>query len=250
MPSGASCGVHTPRIVMFVALFAGAAVPAFSQTVDEIVARNLAARGGVEKLRSIQTVKYTVTMKGFEGSNVYVSRMTAWMKRPNKMRRDTEVMGQTLTEAFDGNTRWERNSVDGLARPDTTPQADLHEDVSPELSFFLDYKEKGYAIELVGTETVNGTPAYHLRLRRKAGPVLQYYVSVETGLDLRMVHIFDRGDGQQGETVSDFSNYQTIDGMAVPHTAKVYAGGELMSEITYEKIEFNVPIEDSVFRLK
>lgn len=48
--------------------------------------------------------------------------------------------------------------------------------------------------------------------------------------------------------MSDFSNYQNVDGMAVPHTTKVYAGDKLMSEITYEKIEFNVPIEDSVFR--
>jgi outer membrane lipoprotein-sorting protein len=228
-----------------VLLFAGAS-PAWPQTVDEIVARNLAARGGVEKLRSIDTVKSVAMVTGRDGVKV---RVTTWVKRPDKMRRETEFPGRTLTVAFDGNTVWGLDSVEGVARPITGPQADAtREQASPD-PLFLDYKEKGYKIELAGTETINGTAAYHLTVTRKDGHQIQYYVSADTGLDLRTVETFERG-GQKLEARTDLSNYQTVEGLPVPYTIKQYANGNLVTEVTFEKVEFNVPVDEAMFRLK
>ena len=80
---------HARRVAGAAVLLFASASPAWPQTVDEIVARNLAARGGVEKLRSIDTVKSVATVTGRDGVKV---RVTTWVKRPDKMRRDPAIL--------------------------------------------------------------------------------------------------------------------------------------------------------------
>ena len=137
-----------------------------SPTVDEIVARNLAAKGGAEKLRAVTSVKMTVRVKGAGG----VMRSVSWAKRPNMMRRENTTDGQTFVFGFDGKTVWAINPLTGTrAREITGPQADMtRQDAGDFDSVLLDYKDKGHTVELVGTEAVQGIKMHRLRVTRRA----------------------------------------------------------------------------------
>ena len=139
---------------MAIVVLAGSVPAAQSPTVDEIVARNLAAKGGAEKLRAVTSVKMTVRVKGAGG----VMRSVSWAKRPNMMRRENTTDGQTFVLGFDGKTVWAINPLTGTrAREITGPQADMtRQDAGDFDSVLLDYKDKGHTVELVGTEAVAG----------------------------------------------------------------------------------------------
>ena len=85
--------------------------------------------------------------------------------------------------AFDGKTVWGINPMTGSTAPQelTGPQADLTRDEATFDPLFLTYKERGHAIELVGTETVEGTEAHHLKVTKKNGSIEHYYLNAATG---------------------------------------------------------------------
>ena len=58
----------------------GAALPPQAVTVEDIVARNLAAKGGAEKLRAVTSVKMAGRVKGPAGE----TPTTSWAKRPTR----------------------------------------------------------------------------------------------------------------------------------------------------------------------
>ena len=75
------------------------ALPASAQTADEIIAKNLQAKGGVDKLKSIATLRMSGTMTVEPGRD---APFVMELKRPNQMRVDITVQGRTMTQAFDG----------------------------------------------------------------------------------------------------------------------------------------------------
>lgn len=203
------------------------------------------ARGGIAKLRGVQTVKTSGKLSG-RGLEM---PMTIWVKRPNKVRRETTFPDRTVTVGFDGTTVWGLDSTVGKAQQMGGPQAEATREDADIDPLLLDYKQKGLKIELAGQEEIDGQPVNHLRVTRKNGKVSQYFLSAETGLEVRIVDTFDQG-GMKMEVRTDLSNYQTVDGMRLPFTIKQFSNGTLAVEFNLEKVEFNVPVDDEMFRMK
>jgi len=234
-----------------------------AQTVDEVIAKNLAARGGVEKLKALTSTKST----GDVVQGTTKIHIVTYSKRPNLMRREMEapippelVRGgragmptptgnlKSVT-GFDGTSVWIMNPGTGnVAQAVTGQQAELAKQGAEFDSALLDYKAKGHTIELLGTENINGKPAYHLKVTRKQGAVQHYYLDAETALEARQVETLEQGT-QKAEVAIDFSNYKTVDGMAVPFTLKQSINGKPVAEVTVSKWEANIPIEDSLFQM-
>src|SRR5262249_20391963 len=81
-------------------------LPAAAQTADEIIAKNLAARGGADKIRSIKSLNITGRLTG-PGMDAPIK---VQLKRPNKFRMDLTVQAEkTITQAYDGNSGWQTN---------------------------------------------------------------------------------------------------------------------------------------------
>ena len=235
-------------VLLAVALFASARVSGQTPTVDEIVASHLNAKGGADKLRAINSVKTSGKVSGPNGSVPVLS----WAKRPNMMRREITVEGQSIVVAFDGTTVWAVNPMTGSGtRPQevTGPQADMTRQDADEFdSVLLDYKEKGHKVELIGAETVDGVKLFHLMVTKKNGNVRHIYLNAETWLEARILMPVERG-GIKGEVAVDFANYKQVDGITVPFTIRQSFGGQPVAEVTVEKLEFNVPLEDSFFKM-
>jgi len=161
--------------------FASAGIAA--ETADDVVAKWVAARGGADKIRALQSVemKIKANQQGLE----FPGKMD-W-KRPDKMRLEMTIQGKTMIQASDGKTVW--MVMPFLGSPD--PQvmsADDAKEVLEEADLdgpMFDAKAKGNTVELVGKEDVEGSPAYKLKVTLKNGDVLYSYIDVETGLQIK-----------------------------------------------------------------
>ena len=232
-----------PVIAAFMAAIFLAAGAVQAQTLDEIIAKNLKSKGGLDKIRATTSVKMTGKVAA-DGKDI---TMTIWAKRPNLMRREYSVDGQNMVNAFDGTTLW---MSAGGAPPQAMPgpQAAYAKQESEFDSVFVDYKEKGNAMEVVGKEKVNGKDAYRLKVQKKGGPPQDYYLDADTGLEMKI----STNVGQTGSPtviVTEMSDYRDVDGRMVPFSSKQLVNGKLMASIALDKVEFNVPVDETVFRM-
>ena len=217
-----------------------------AQTVDKIVAKNLEARGGLEKFKSVNAMKIqaTVTTQGMK------LPVTIWSKRPNMMREETEVQGQKIVRAFDGTTAWTINPMMGGSTPQalTGSAANMAMDSADLEGPLVNYQQKGHTIEFVGNETADGNKVHHLKITRKTGTVQHLYIDAETGLERKTVLTLEQG-GRKAELEVQLTKFQSVDGLMMPaHTRQLMNGNEI-AQVTVEDIELNPEIDDSLFKM-
>lgn len=230
------------------------ASPAVAQSVDEIVARNIQAKGGEELLRSTTTVR-TIGTGQVQGQKVTVRTTT---KRPSMMRNEMTITvpggigekppSQSVVQAFDGENLWMQM---GSMPPQVLPPGEQVEAVrrtSQIDSPLLDYKAKGTTITLGEPSAEGGRKTHHLVVTPKGAPPMHYYIDAETNLESRMVIDVDQG-GQKLRMEMRFGDFKTIEGRTVPFRITQYMNGAQIGEVRFDSVEFNVPIDDELFKL-
>ena len=220
-----------------------------AQAVEDIIATNLRSKGGLEKMKATNTVRMTGSVVAHDMSGRQLTgTMTMVAKRPNLMRRDVDVGGQRIVNAFDGSTLWMAMGNGAPQQVPATQNAYSSQDAEFD-SVFVDYKDKGHKIEFVGKETADGAPVYHLKVTKKGGPPQDYYLDAETGLE-KKISVTGRGpEGSQMVNVTEFSDYRSVDGSMVPFVLKQRQNGTLIATTTLDKVEFNVAVDDGLFRM-
>ena len=228
--------------VLLLAL-ASATPAAQTAAVDDIVAKNIAAKGGAEKLRGVTSVRITGRVKSGRG----LSTITVWTRRPNSMRQEMTADGQTRVTAFDGTTLWAVNPALGpSARQVSGPAAERAREEAEDFdSVLLDYREKGYQVEVVASEA--GAPP-HLRVTKKNGKVQDIYLDPSTFLEQRISTEVSQG-GKTATITTEFSNYRPVDGMMVPFAIRQSVNGQVQTEVNYDRVQFNLPFDDGLFRM-
>lgn len=233
------------RTVLFgcLAVLASAS-SSLAQTADEIIARNLQAKGGVEKWKTIASVKMTGTLSA-QGQDV---PMTVYTKRPNLLRQDITTPAGKVVQAFDGTTAWVIPPGAEVAREVSGPQADAARNNSDFDGPLLDYAAKGHRVELVGREKVGSAEVYHLKLTRKDGGVEHYYIDVTSNLEVKRTAEMNAGGGTR-TLESELSNYKAVEGVMVPHMMSQSVNGSPVMQVKFSTIQFNVPMDDELFRM-
>lgn len=226
---------------------APAATPdATSQTpsVDDLLAKNLQSRGGADKLKSITTrrVSGALSMQGAQMT------MTVTNKRPNLMLQEMQMGDRRITTAYDGEHAWSINPMIG-DKPQSVQgvQADLLRDQAYFDGPLALAKSRGDTMEVTGKEDVEGTPTWKLAITHE-GHVTTINLDAETALE-RKVSTKLSDNGMEVAIESIVSDYQPTDGMMVPRTVKTTFGGQQQATVTIDKVEFNVPVDDSIFRM-
>jgi outer membrane lipoprotein-sorting protein len=231
---------------LLVAGLAGAAVQA--QTADEIINKNLTARGGKDKIKALQSARMTGKMIIGQGME---APFTLEFARPSKTRMEFTIQGMTGIQVFDGKTGWAVMPFMGKKDPEVmsaedTKQAGDQADID---GILVDYKEKGHTVEYVGKEEVEGTPAYKLKVTKKNGDIANIYIDTESYMEIK-----ESGKtkmrGQEFESETTFGDFKTVEGLVFPFAieqkAKGMPGGMTMS---FSKVEVNPKIEDSRFAM-
>jgi outer membrane lipoprotein-sorting protein len=193
-------------------------------------------------MRAVQTSKQTsrMNMQGME------SPLVVYAKRPNMVRQEISTGGRTMIMAFDGVTPWVVNPLVGSTTPIqlTGPQADsLRQDADFD-GPFVDYRDKGLTIELVGTETLGTAKVHHLKLTSRKGVIQHYYLDATTALEVKLVTETDTATVEQ-----EFSDFREVEGIKFPFVIRTSINGMKQGEIRVEKVEFNVKLDDALFRM-
>ena len=222
---------------------------ASSQTADELVSKNIQARGGIEKIKAVQT--YRATGKLTSGGRRAITALVALDRmRPNLLRSEFTLQGMTRVRAYDGSTGWQIQPFQGNREPQLMGEDDLRDltidaDIDGPL---VDYKERGNRVEYLGHDTVDGDDALRLKVTLKDGDIIYYYLDPDTYLEIRKeTQEFIRGSVK--ETVSDLGSYTPVNGVMYPFSIASGPKNDptQWQTITIEKIEVNVPIEHSQF---
>jgi outer membrane lipoprotein-sorting protein len=231
----------------FVLVALSAAAAAHAQTVDEIVAKNLQAKGGAEKWKAVNSVKMTgkITLQGMD------LPLTVYAKRPNYNRQEIVLQDKQLVQAFDGTTAWQINPMMGSDAPQELPgpTAEMMKNSADFDGALIDYKQKGHTVEFVGKEKIDATEVYHLKVTMKNGHVQHYYLDAKSGIELKTQADVDLGTGAKQPLETEMSNYQQVNGIMIPHTVKQLINGKPVVQMTIDKVEFNVPVDDALFRM-
>lgn len=219
-------------------------------TVDQIVEKNLAARGGLEAWRKVETM---VWVGHIESANAPAPSMqfSLELKRPNKTRFELRVQNQTIVHMFDGALGWKLRPVQG-GKPELQPYT------AEELSFardghgiggpIMDHAAKGISVALEGMDEVEGRKAYRLGVKFPSGMVQHAWIDAQTFLDIKYEHESHNRLGQSGKVSVFYRNYQTIEGLQMPLLIESSAGnGKATDKMVIAKVLINPPLDDRMF---
>jgi hypothetical protein len=220
-----------------------AAFPAAAQTVDEIVSKALEARGGVERIKALQSQRLTGRISFGPGNE---GPLLVEMKRPGKMRDQVTLGGKTWIRATDGKSGWVMSDGD-----DPRPMsADELRNTAGSADFegpLVDYAAKGNKVELLGKDKVEGKDAYKLKVTLKDGQVRYDYIDAVSYLELKWEgSILYQGKELGVETV--FRVYRKVDGLMFSFLLDSDTPGTSnKQQIVLEKVEVNPPEDDARF---
>jgi len=237
--------MRTAALLILAAVGAIQAGAAQVQTVDEIVAKHIEARGGYARIKAIQTIRITRTVATpFANVKVVISK-----KRPQLYRADQTAPGQPTTpRGVNPDAAWDTAQGKVTLRPPdlATEAREIDADFD---GWLVDWKAKGHTVVLEGQEAISGTNTYKLKLTTKSGAVRYIYLDAKTYLDRRQTGVL-KAPGRQEQFVMDFSNWKATDGVLFPMNVDEDRTGRGITQsfATYtEKIELNVPLDDALF---
>jgi hypothetical protein len=231
---------------------ASAAKPAASApaalTVEQIVEKHVAARGGLKRIRAIQTLRESGRMT--EGPN-RMALVTRELKRPAQSRFEITLQGVTGVFVSDGTKGWKLNPFDGDFEPKALPEEAVREaaeqsDIEGPL---VDWKAKGHAITLAGRESIDGRDAYKIQVTLKSGGTRTEYIDARTFLRVR-VDSTRTVKGRPVQVSATFGDYKKSGGVAFPRQVEISASGRPQKmQIVVDKIEVNPPLPADRFAM-
>lgn len=220
---------------------------AFGITADELVARNLQAKGGATALKAVHSLRRSGRLIVNQGQ--FTLDYVEILARDMGVRYEIGLQGLTQVQAYDGKEGWQIDPFQGRKDPERMPDDDLkplieQADIDGPL---VDFRAKGHTLEYLGTEDIDGTPAHKLKLTRANGDVSYWYLDPDYFLEIR-IESQRSVRGVKQTTVTDLGNYEQVGG--VYYAFAIESGPKGSSDrqmIEYDKIEVNPPIDAAVF---
>jgi hypothetical protein len=231
------------------ALIGGAS--AQSLTADEIIRKNVEARGGAEALTNLKALRREgrLVIPGFNAElNVAETK-----QRGGGYRMEVTFQGLTQVVAYDGRETWQIDPFAGRKDPERlapdsqqAKSAALSADIDTPL---VDYRTKGARAEYLGEEDVDGTPAHKLRMTLKSGDVATYFIDPDSWMIIRLLEK-QLVRGAESEAETDFGEYEKVGGVYVPMTEEFGEPGTpstAKQKFVFEKAESVEPMPTSHF---
>jgi hypothetical protein len=218
------------------ALLSALSGSASAMTADELIAKNLEARGGGAKLAALKTM-HTVGSQRIGGGQD--AKVESWAIASEAFRGEFSMQGMTAVQAWDGHEAWSISPFRGRRDPQKISADDAkglieRADIAGPL---VDYKAKGSKVEYLGTEDIDGTDAHKLRVTLKNGDTQVLFLDPDAFLEIRVVsHRMVRG--QEEVATTDLGEYEKVDGIFFPFES---------GRTHLESVELNTPVDPKIF---
>jgi hypothetical protein len=217
-------------------------------TVDTLVTKNIEAKGGIDALRAVQSLRLKGKMLVNQGQIEFAYSQTK--KQPGQVRTELSLQGMTMVQAYDGAEGWKISPFGGRKDPEKMSVDDaksLIEDAEID-GPLVDWRAKGSTVEYLGPEDVDGTLAHKLKVVRKNGDVNYVYLDPDYFLEIRILSQRIE-QGAQVEVETDLGDYEKIAGVFFPFSIEAGRKGDTdKQKIILEQAEANVPVEETVFK--
>jgi hypothetical protein len=279
------CGIFS-LMTMAVSLVLAANTPSAPAGLSaaQIVDKNVAARGGLQAWRAVQTlslqgkmgaggnqraalpvpmsspneIKNTLPRRPAEEAQL---PFLMEMKRPRKVRVELQFHGQTAVQVYDGANGWKlrpflnRHEFEPFSKEELKI-ASNQEDLDGPL---VDYAAKGTHVELDGTEKVEGRDTYKIKVTEKSGHTFHVWVDAKTFLEAKFEGQPRRLDGTEHPVEVYYRDYRTVDGLQIPfvlETRVLPVGKNALGirdtpvppeRIVIEKVVVNPKVEEKLF---
>lgn len=211
---------------------------AWAQTADELIDKNIQAKGGREKIEAVKTVRMTGKMVMGQGMEAPIIME---LSRPNKMRMELVFQGMTGVQTYDGKEGWALMPFMGKTDPEPMSGEQL-EQMAEQADFdgpLFNYKDKGHKVEYAGKEDLEGTPTHKLKLTKKNGDIGYVWLDAEHFLELKASGKTNV-NGQEIEGETWFGDYKEVGGVLMAHSIESKAVGMPGGmTITIDKVEVN-----------
>ena len=224
------------------------ALNGFAQTADELVAKNLQAKGGMDKIKAIKSLRMTGNFDnaGFKATVGEVS------KRPDMVKETFSLQGMTQIQAYDGSSGWQISPFGGRKDPEMLGEDDVR-GLAEDADFdgpLVDAQAKGNKIEYLGHDQVDGDDAYKLKVTLKNGDIFYYYLDPDTYIEIQIEkQQFIRGSVR--ESITMLGSYKPVNGVMYPFFIESGPKNnpDQRGKITVTKIDANVPLDDGEFKM-
>jgi hypothetical protein len=242
--------IFGPLILAACLADAAAAAPAQARfSAAEVITKNVAARGGLEAWRAVQTMSLSgktavggnqravakvptqeqatvvarkadanrLTLPTRRLEEVYLPFVME-LARPHKMRFELQFKGQTALQVYDGVNGWKlRPYLNRLEVEPYTSDETKAASLGSELDgFLIDYAAKGTRVESDGIEKVEGRDTYKLKLTLKNGDVTHVWVDTQTFLETKIEGQPRRLDGVDHPVEVYYRDYRNVKGLEIP----------------------------------
>ncbi|MEM1182647.1 MAG: hypothetical protein AAGM22_30155 [Acidobacteriota bacterium] len=229
------------KLILMLVVMLVAGLPAFAEdmTLDQVIDKNIEARGGEEAWSEVKSAKITGMMTMGPGMEL---PMTMYFMRPGKVRMEMEMQGQQIVQAYDGESGWQIFPM--MGKPDAQKMSDDEVKMVKRQADFegplVDWKEKGHNIELVGKEDVDGTEAYKLKVTLDTGDVAYTYLDAEYFLEFKQETTIANQAGQDMKANVVVGDYKEVSGLMLAHSMEfIPEGAPAGMQISFSSIEIN-----------
>jgi outer membrane lipoprotein-sorting protein len=218
--------------------------PLTALTLEEVIAKHIEHCGGMEKLASLETGKSygRQMMMGMEFPFV------TYQKNPSKIRIEFSYQGINGIMAYDGETAWALSPLMGYTEPQELP---ANQALGLKLMAYIEgplvnYEEKGYKVEYLGLEDLEGTDVHHVHVILSDTLSMDMYLDAEHFLDVKWTSNITL-EGVEYQQHTFFGDYKEVDGMPIAHSLESFDGQQQTSQIIIDSMFFNVEVPDSIF---
>ena len=216
-----------------------------AQTLDDVLTMYYQAHGGLDRLKAVTAIK--MSGKLIIPAQEVELPVVRWQKAPDKLRVETVILDKKVIQGFDGRTCWWLNSL--LAADVQEMPQDQAKRFKEQADFenpLVVFREKGYKLELLGKEDMEGKPVFKLKLIKTDGKEIHFYLDAESGIGLKSSLAVKEGEASSLVEII-YSDYRLVDGQQVPFAIENRTGGKTQARLVLETVELNPAMEDALF---
>ncbi len=214
-----------------------------TETAQDLADGIIYARGGSARIQNIQTERMSGTLFVGDRQGTFVREIM----RPNKIRMEVTIEGETTTMTFNGASGWKLNVTKGSDQPqplNTVECKKMAEDADVD-GPFLDFTVKNAQIELLDKEMLGPSLVWKLKVTRNNGDAECYYVE-STG---HYILMREKTSTQKGKSVTRdtvYKDFQHVEGVLFPF--RIVSGDQdSQTTLQFDKIQLNTPLDASEF---
>ncbi len=242
------------KLLLVVCLSLAIEIPAHAalaetMTAEQVVEKNIAARGGLQAWRGIKSMTMTGKMDAGGKQNAQLP-FTLKLKRPRMSRLELEFAGKTALQVYDGSNGWKVRPFLNRLQVEPFTQAEMQSATEQEAldGLLIDHETKGIKIELAGVEPIEERAAYKLRLTTRDNQVRNIWIDAQTFLEVRVEGFPRMLDGKPHRVYINYRDYRSVGGLMMPFVLETVVENVVPARnIRIETVNLNPNLENSIF---